>query len=44
VQDNGKIDRPRAIAQIRHAIDKGVNYLDTAWPAPCGRASKKWMS
>jgi uncharacterized protein len=32
VQDNGKIDRPRAIAQIRHAIDNGVNYLDTAWP------------
>src|SRR6056297_2206784 len=32
VQENGKIDRPRAIAQIRHAIDNGVNYLDTAWP------------
>jgi predicted aldo/keto reductase-like oxidoreductase len=32
VQENGKIDEPRAIAQIRHAIDNGVNYLDTAWP------------
>ena len=29
---NGKIDEERAIRQIRHAIDKGVNYVDTAWP------------
>jgi len=28
----GKIDEARAIAQIRGAVDKGVNYLDTAWP------------
>ncbi|MEN6452092.1 MAG: aldo/keto reductase, partial [Thermoguttaceae bacterium] len=27
-----KIDEPRAIEQIRYAVDQGVNYLDTAWP------------
>ena len=29
---DGKIDEPRAISQIRSAIDRGVNYVDTAWP------------
>ncbi len=28
---DGKIDEPRAIRQIRSAIDRGVNYVDTAW-------------
>jgi predicted aldo/keto reductase-like oxidoreductase len=28
---DGKIDEARATRQIRHAIDKGVNYVDTAW-------------
>jgi predicted aldo/keto reductase-like oxidoreductase len=27
----GKIDEARASRQIRHAIDQGVNYVDTAW-------------
>ena len=27
-----QIDTDRAVAQIRGAIDQGVNYLDTAWP------------
>ncbi|MBA3037172.1 MAG: aldo/keto reductase [Desulfobacterium sp.] len=31
-QKNGKIDEERATNQIRHVIDSGVNYVDTAWP------------
>lgn len=33
---NGSIDEERAIQQIRSAVDKGVNYLDTAWPYHAG--------
>ena len=35
---DGKIDQPRAINQIRSAIHKGVNYLDTAWPYHAGES------
>ena len=30
--EGGAIHVEKAIEQVRHAIDSGVNYLDTAWP------------
>lgn len=33
-QKNGKIDEERTERQIRQAIEKGVNYFDTAWIYP----------
>jgi predicted aldo/keto reductase-like oxidoreductase len=30
--DKQNIDEARAISQIRHCIDQGMNYFDTAWP------------
>src|ERR1017187_10049431 len=31
-QKDGRIDEERAALQIRHSIDCGLNYIDTAWP------------
>ena len=38
ITKEGQIDEPRATRQIRHAIDRGVNYLDTAWPYHAGES------
>jgi len=38
VLPSGAIDAIRAIRQIRSAIDRGVNYVDTAWPYHGGQS------
>ena len=32
------VNEKEAIRQIRYAIDRGVNYLDTAWPYHNGKS------
>ncbi|HTY89752.1 MAG TPA: aldo/keto reductase [Methanocella sp.] len=38
VKADGSIDEMRATDQVRHAIDRGVNYVDTAWPYHGGQS------
>lgn len=37
---DGKVDRPEAIAMTRHSIDRGVNYVDTAYMYHDGESEK----
>jgi len=38
--DTKNIDQPEAIKMIRHSIDHGVNYVDTANPYNGGESEK----
>ena len=36
--EDGSINEPKAIEQMRKSIDSGVNYIDTAWPYHGGQS------
>ncbi|WP_340819949.1 aldo/keto reductase [Methanolobus sp. WCC4] len=38
VKEDGSIDEGKATQMVRHSIDNGVNYVDTAWPYHMGES------
>ncbi|PLX94922.1 MAG: aldo/keto reductase [Desulfuromonas sp.] len=38
LNEDGSIHEAKAIAQMRMAIDRGINYIDTAWPYHGGQS------
>ena len=38
VKEDGSIDEEKARQMVRHSIDNGVNYVDTAWPYHMGES------